>query len=158
MNISNYIKYKKEPNIKLEDCLDFYTKPRKVKKFCEYRNQYFENTVTKTIYSSPNIFIFLLDSEYNSLKGVNFLLEKRINLVKFRENKLSPCYYELNGIVIHDKSNNKYLVYCASPVDKNWYLYQDENVNFMNFNGFIDTYNNRTDLKPCILLYQAIKE
>ena len=162
LNISNYIKYKKESNIKLEDCLDYYTIPRIIKKFCKCCNQYFENITTKTIYSSPNIFIFfldsLLDSDNNSLKNVNFLLEKRINLIKFIENKLSPYNYELIGIIIHDINNNKYLAYCASPVDKNWYLYNDQNVNLLNFDEFIDIYNNRTDLKPYILLYQFIKE
>ena len=86
------------------------------------------------------------------------MLEKRINLIKFIENKLSPYNYELIGIIIHDINNNKYLAYCASPVDKNWYLYNDQNVNLLNFDEFIDIYNNRTDLKPYILLYQFIKE
>ena len=33
LNISNYIIYKKEPNIKLEDCLDFLLNPEKLKSF-----------------------------------------------------------------------------------------------------------------------------
>ena len=50
----------------------------------------------------------------------------------------------------------KYNAFCVSPVDKNWYLYDNENVQLTLFDEFINSYNNNKFYKPFILLYNGI--
>ena len=159
LNIFDCARYRRLQSIRLEDCLDFYNIPKIKKKFCYFCNCYNEMTTTTQIYSSPNIFIFLLNLENNTddsdFDNVNFILEKNINLGKFVENKLGPLNYEITGIVFLDKYRNKYFTLCCSPVDFNWYLYEDEKVTLENYNSFMQkTYNNGVKYEPCILLYK----
>ena len=125
--------------------------------FCEKCKSYNKVTVSNKIYTSPNYFIFLLDKNEN--ENINFILEQRINLEKYVESKNNiPTSYELNGIVFFDKKKNKYNAFCVSPIDKNWYLYDDEKVKMINNPNFLNLINNnqRTIYRLCILLYNGI--
>ena len=159
LNIFDCARFRRLKSIRLEDCLDFYNIPKIKKKFCYFCRSYNEMTTTTQIYSSPNIFIFLLNLENNTddsdYDNVNFILEKKINLGKFVENKQGPLNYEITGIVFLDKYRNKYFTLCCSPVDFNWYLYEDEKVTLENYDNFmLKTYNKDFKYKPCILLYK----
>mgnify|MGYP002626072939 CR=1 FL=1 len=161
LNIFDCARYRRLKSIRLEDCLDFYIIPKIKKKFCYFCQSYNEMTTTTQIYSSPNIFIFLLNLENNTddsdFDNVNFILEKKINLGNFIENKHGPLNYEITGIVFLDKYRNKYFTLCCSPVDLNWYLYEDEKVTLENYDSFmLQTYNKDFKYKPCILLYKNI--
>ena len=154
LNVSDCAKFYKNKiqEIKIENCLDFYSIDKyKTKTFCNFCKVYGDNTSKTSIYSSPNIFIFLLDLKVN--QNINFIIEQKIKLDKFIENKNVPLNYELNGIVYFDLNKNKYNAFCASPVDKRWYLYDDENVNLIDFENFINIYNTSKKYQPFILLY-----
>ena len=110
-------------------------------------------TSRNKIYSSPNFFLFLLDLKEN--KNINFIIEPRINLEKFIENKTTPTKYELNGIVFFDLIKNKYNALCISPVDKRWYLFDDKNVDLFDFNDFNNFYVKGGGCVPRILLYNG---
>ena len=95
----------------------------------------------------------------NENSNINFKKKKKINLEKFVESKNKiPTSYELNGIVFFDKKKNKYNALCVSPIDKNWYLYDDENVQMINISNFLNLVNNNknTTFRLCILLYKGI--
>ena len=140
--------------IKIENCLEFYSLLKcGVKNFCNSCKAYRENTSKTSIYSSPNIFIFLLDLKGN--QNINFVIEQNIHLDKFIENKSAPLNYELNGIVYYDLKKKKYNAFCLSPVDKRWYLYDDENVSPIEFKNFIYYYNTSKMYQPFILLYNS---
>ena len=121
--------------------------------FCNICKSYNEITTLSQIYTSPNFFIFLLDIKEN--KNVNLILERKINLERFIELKnKSPTIYELSGLVFFDRNKNKYNSLCVHPVDKNWYLIDDENVQLCDINSFMNLYNTQINIyAPCILLY-----
>ena len=50
-------------------------------------------------------------------------------------------------------NKKRYNALSVSPVDKMWYLYDDENVRPFNFENFISEYNENNIYRPNILLY-----
>jgi len=157
LNLFDLIKYKKPKYIKIEDCFELYISPIKKNNVCRFCNSYNNIITTTNIYSAPNIFIFLLDyTNYIDNKDFSFVLERKINLGKYIENKNGPTNYILNGIVYWDKNKNKYQAFSASPVDKNWYLCDDENVTSTDVNNFIDIFNKNLCYKPFILVYHYL--
>ena len=67
--------------IKIENCLEFYSKDKyKTKNFCNFCKAYGDNISKTSIYSSPNILIFLLDLKGN--QNINFVIEQNIHLDK----------------------------------------------------------------------------
>ena len=66
--------------------------------------------------------------------------------------------YELNGIVFFDINKNKYNALCVSPVDKMWYLFDDENIELFNFEIFIGMYINDKNFIPYILVYNNVEK
>ena len=157
LNIFDLIKYKKQKYIKIEDCFELYISPKTKNNVCRFCNSYNNIITTTNIYSAPNIFIFLLDyTNYIDKNDFSFVLERKINLGKYIENKNGPTNYILNGIVYWDKNKNKYQAFSASPVDKNWYLCDDENVTSTDVNNFIDIFNKNLCYKPFILVYHYL--
>ena len=153
LNIIEIAKVKNIQNVKIEDCLEFYELNKLQKTFCSSCKNYEQLTSRNKIYSSPNFFLFLLDLKEN--KNINFIIEPRINLEKFIENKTTPTKYELNGIVFFDLNKNKYNALCISPVDKRWYLFDDKNVDLFDFNDFNNFYVKNKKYIPRILLYNG---
>ena len=157
LNIFDLIKYKKPKYIKIEDCFELYISPKTKNNVCRFCNSYNNIITTTNIYSAPNIFIFLLDyTNYIDNNDFSFVLERKINLGKYIENKNGPTNFILNGIVYWDKNKNNYQAFSASPIDKNWYLCDDENVTSTDVNNFIDIFNKNLCYKPFILVYHYL--
>ena len=147
LNISEVAKFEKLNVIKINNCINFYNNNPiiKIKPFNNQENQ--EKIIYKNeIYFYPKVFVFLVD-----LKDCNIKLsiEKKIYL----GNLISPIIYQLNGIVFFDMNKERYNALSVSPVDKMWYLYDDENVRPFNFENFISEYNEKKIYRPNILLY-----
>ena len=157
LNVSDCALVKKIQNVTIENCLEFYELNKLKKSFCNVCKNYEDLTFKNNIYSSPNYFVFLLDFKENN-NNIHFVIEPKINLEKFIENKTAPLEYELNGIVFFDLSKNKYNALSLSPVDKNWYLFDDENVCLFSFNNFNYMYTQNRIYKPYILLYNGSKK
>ena len=49
-------------------------------------------------------------------------------------------------------SFTKYVSCCKSPIDQQWYYYENENVQIVNFNNMINNHNNNNFI-PCLLVY-----
>jgi len=156
LNITDCYKYKTIKSIKIEDCLDFYSIQRTKRTFCNFCKKYDFITSKTKISSSSNFIIFLLDLKGN--KNINFIIEQQINLDKFIENNFMNKIYELNGIVFFDINKNKYNALCVSPVDKMWYLFDDENIELFNFEIFIGMYINDKNFIPYILVYNNVEK
>ena len=156
LNVIDCCRHKLIEDIKIEDCLDFYCITQRKKAFCSFCNEY-EFLVSKNeIFSYSKFLIFLIDLKEN--KNINFIIEQKINLENFIKNNNINKNYELNGIVFFDINKNKYNALCVSPVDKKWYLYDDENVELSNFQNYINLYLNNKNFIPHILLYNNIDE
>ena len=163
LNLYDAARYKKLTSVKIENCLEFYNIPKIKKSFCYFCKGYKEVTATTQIYSSPNIFLFLLnledknedDDEY---KNINFILEKKINIGNYIENKYGPSIYELNGIVLFNKKRKKYVTLSISPVDYKWYLYNDDKVEQFDYDDFMEyIYKNNIEYQPRTLLYKNVR-
>ena len=158
--------YKKIGNQKkaltLYDCLEYYKSVKQQNLYCNHCKIQKESLSTTNIFSSPNNFIFLLDrgieleKENKSLK-IPFILFDKIELDNFIENKQAPKKYQLIGITSISIQKKIYVSYCMSPVDKNWYYYNDQNSEKVDINNIINLHNNFNDLFPCIVIYKAIE-
>lgn len=149
LNITEVAKYDKSRKIKIKNCIDFYnTIPISKKNYCSKCKKY-EQMVSQTfICFYPKIFVFILDLKKN--RNINFIIEPKI----FLGEKPAQITYVLNGIVFYDSKKNKYNALCCSPVDKMWYLYDDEDVQEMKLETFIHSYNKNTNgYLPCVLVY-----
>ena len=129
--------------------------------FCKRCNHNESMKISSKIYNPPKILLVLIDRGINlnqnnqSLK-VPFLVEEKINLNNFIENRSAQMNYELNGIISISVCDKKYVVSCKSYIDNQWYYYNDEKVQPIQFNNVLKSNNNNTYYIPCILIYKLI--
>ena len=149
-------KYNNAP-FTLTDCLN--CQNQKIKNlFCEKCQNYQQFQINKNIFSSPVYFIFSLDRGNldQNLLNIQFKLEEKIDLIQYLDNKGAFSKYQLSGVVSVYLNKNKYVCFGKSPVDKQWYIYDDNIVSNTNINEVIN-YNSNYGYVPCILLYSYMK-
>ena len=89
---------------------------------------------------------------------IAFIVSENLNLSSFIENTNSPIHYQLIGILSYYLNERKYVSFCVSPVDKQWYVYNDEKVSSININTILNFHNSNIKLIPCILVYKSIHQ
>ena len=145
--------------ISLLSCLN-YQSQKSQKIFCQKCQKYTQFQINTKIYSSPINFIFTLNRGYpdqnQNLLNIKFMVEEKIDIGQYLENKKAYTKFELIGIVSYYMQEKKYVCFGKSPADKKWYLYNDEKVMDTNNNEVINR-NNNMEYIPCILLYQFMK-
>lgn len=145
--------------ITIKDCLQYYCYIRQQNLVCEKCKQKTVHSTTTKILCSPNNFIFSLDRKDldQNLLNVKFNIEEIININEFISNKSCLTQYRLIGIVSYSKKESKYVSFCKSPVDSQWYMYNDENVQIIELNQVISFHNNiDQQYIPCLLAYKSI--
>ena len=148
--------------INFVDCLSYHEKvPKNQNLFCQRCGKYNQMSSFSKIFVTSHTIIFSLNRgefEKDNLINIPFIIEEQINLRFFLEKKEYLSLYELNGIVSITQENNnfKYVSFCKSPVDHNWYLYNDENVHQLELNEIIMYHNARKLYIPCILSYKGV--
>ena len=155
---------KKEFTLTIKECLDYQLQKYKesLKSLCKECQQH--KSIISNLYSSPKIFLFLLDrgsnfdENENELLNIPFLIEEKLDLEKFIENKNSPTKYELVGIVSISLSDKKYVAHSKSPIDNNWYYFNDLKVQKIEHDNVIKVINNNYYYIPCILVYKSIND
>ena len=114
---------------------------------CFYYNQKIENFVGENamycdickatlpasfqtkLYSAPEVLIIVLNRGVGIQFKVKLQFNLQINLSDFLEDKNSGCLYELIGVVTHMGESGgagHFIATCKSPVDNNWYQYNDD--------------------------------
>ena len=145
--------------ISLLSCLN-YQSQKSQNIFCQKCQEYTQFQINTKIYSSPINFIFTLNRGYpdqnQNLLNIKFMVEEKIDIGQYLENKKAFAKFELIGIVSYYMQEKKYVCFGKSPADKKWYLYNDEKVMDTNNNEVINR-NNNMEYIPCILLYQFMK-
>ena len=145
--------------ISLLSCLN-YQSQKSQKIFCQKCQKYTQFQINTKIYSSPINFVFTLNRGYpdqnQNLLNIKFMVEEKIDIGQYLENKKAYTKFELIGIVSYYMQEKKYVCFGKSPADKKWYLYNDEKVMDTNNNEVINR-NNNMEYIPCILLYQFMK-
>jgi ubiquitin carboxyl-terminal hydrolase 2/21/ubiquitin carboxyl-terminal hydrolase 8 len=164
LDILSCYKYNKLNNINksisIIDCLKCNTSKFIENFFCEKCGKHESTEVNFKIFSSPNIFLFLIDrginfNGNNELFNIPFALEKSINLGDFIENKKAPFNYGLTGIASISLKDKKYVSWCKSPVNNKWYFFNDEKIQCIKLDSIIEL-NNNNNYIPCILVYKDI--
>ena len=86
---------------------------------------------------------------------IPFILEEEIELSNFIKEASSPKEYKLIGIVSISLRERKYIAFSKSPVDKNWYLYDDSKAFKVNIDFVLQSHNNLNFYCPYILFYES---
>ena len=137
--------YQKRENIPISliDCIKYYTSyENKFKFLCPLCNQECIQTTVNSIYSSPNIFIFILNRGKNNIFSVKMTYPPELDLSNFIESVKSPTKYELTGVITHlgiSGPNGHFMAFCKNPINGKWYKYNDDTVMEANiYNVFND--------------------
>ena len=143
--------------VDINDCFyynqktDYFTGENK--NYCNICRQLFDSEYTSKIYSSPNVLILILNRGKNNIYNVKINFKEEINISQFVQMKNSTQVYELYGVITHlgeSGPNAHFVASCKSPIDNNWYRYNDAMVNpIFNFMKEIHEFG-----KPYILFYQ----
>ena len=137
--------------ITIYDCLEYKIIWQEDNLFCNKCGNFELKLSRSEIFNTPKIFIFSLDRENmedKNLLNVPFCLEEKVNLVNYKQ-------YELMGIVSIYVQQKKYVCCSKSPVDQNWYYYEDEIIHKVDLKIIINNHNNMQFI-PCILVYKEI--
>ena len=147
-------------HINFNDCLNYWKSNNYPRLYCYNCKDFTPRNKKSKIEYTPKVFIFLLqrginfDQNNNNMK-INFILNDQIDLSNYIDEGLSNLY-ELTGIVSIYTINKKYICYCKSPIDYQWYCYNDTQVNCISLSDIISHSYNQRDI-PCILYYTKIE-
>ena len=128
----NYINFN-DDILSLDDCF-FYkekmnTKISQNKIYCSNCKQECKSILTTKIFSLPTVLILLLNNK-NDINKNNLEFNKNFNLYFFCNNN-NKLIYNLYGVITYINENDNFVAFCKSPIDNNWYRYNDEEVNLI---------------------------
>ena len=143
--------------ISIYDCLNYQRMDKQKNLFCNNCRMFNKMVYSSNIFCTPNYLLFLLDrGNFNiNLLNIHFCVQERIDLRNFLENTNILSQYELIGILSAYPQQRKYISFCKSPVDKQWYLYNDENIIQLQISDVINS--NNSQFVPCVLIYKNLK-
>ena len=131
--VNEYYEEKENIPIDLIDCINFFnSKKVDFNFFCPYCNQFCKQISTNRIYSSPNIFIFILNRGKNNIHSVKMNYPPKLDLSDYIESNVCPKVYELIGVITHlgvSGPGGHFIAFCKSPLNDKWYRYNDDKVN-----------------------------
>ena len=134
-SINNY--YCNEVNI--FDCFEYYQRNELMQgdnsmwcKVCKQNSP--ANYLTK-VYSSPYYLILILNRGKGNIYNVKLHFQEIIDIGKYVPMKQNPnLFYKLYAIVTHlgpSSMSGHFIAFCRSPIDNNWYKYNDSQVNLI---------------------------
>jgi len=135
--------------VTLDDCFKYSQKESLNN--CDYCKE-FDLKESSNIYIAPNILIIILDRGKDILSDIKFEFEETIDITQFvikKEKDEDKMIYNLYAVLTHNYQNH-FVSYCKSPVNKNWYKFDDDKVNINE--GFAKRVINF--INPDILFYQ----
>lgn len=117
--------------ISLDDCFDFYLnyfKENYVCKKCSFINKM--SPYINKLLELPNVFCIVLKRENNFKIKIEF--PEELDISEYIENFVKNKKYELIGIISYLPENDIYFTISKNISDKQWYLYDKENVSKSN--------------------------
>ena len=154
---SNKINLLNQNTVDIYDCFEYSQNPQEFTgqnaMYCDNCKNQFPATFTTTLYNAPEVLIIVLNrgtgNQYKTKLKFNFYLD----LTNYLDDKNSGYMYELIGLVTHmgeSGGSGHFIATCKSPIDKNWYQYNDDLVfPVTNFNQQMLDY-----ATPYILFYK----
>ena len=150
----------KKKFISIKDCIYYYYLSKKNISYCDTCKKNTNVYINSKIFCPSNFFIFSLDRKdlNQSYIKIPFFVEDKLNLTNFIDNNKVPSNYQLMGIVSFYKKEQKYISFCLSPVDNQWYLYNDEKIQQIQIDSILNCHNNNSNMQyiPCILIYKSL--
>ena len=150
--------------INVYDCLNKYQEVSYKNLKCENCNNSFQKIAEHSqIFAASHHLIFQLDrglklDKTNTLMNILFSIEEEINLSNYIMNPSASKHYKLTGIVSIFLKEKKYVCYSKSPIDNNWYYYNDEKVQYTDLKIVLEEHNSIDKNIPCILIYKSITQ
>jgi len=122
-------------NITINDCFLYNQKTERLigenKNYCNICKQLYDSEYTSRIYRSPRVLILILNSNNN----IKLDFTETLDLTQFVvEKDSSQMVYNLRGVISHLEligSNEHYIGFCKSPINNQWYSYNDAFVNLV---------------------------
>ncbi len=106
------------------------------KNYCNICKQKFDSIYSSKIYVSPNVLVLILNRGKGNIYNVKLDFTETIDITQFVLMKDIPQnIYDLYGVITHigqSGPNAHFVASCKSPVDNNWYRYNDSIVNPIN--------------------------
>jgi len=118
--------------VTLEDCFKNNEVPEELKGdnqiYCNQCNKLSDALSSNKLYNCPEVLTIIL----NRGKGIEFDVEFKypmeFNISKYIIVTTDESNYELIGVIAHlgeSSMSGHFIAYCKSPVDKNWFFYND---------------------------------
>ena len=123
--------------VSLYDCFyynqktDYFTGDNR--NYCNICKQLYESYYTTKIFICPTILIIILNRGRGNIYNVKLYFDEKIDISDFVLQKEKPkIIYNLYGVITHigqSGPNAHFIASCKSPIDNNWYRYNDAIVN-----------------------------
>ena len=168
-NLENVLDYKinryhrEDVNLNLIDCLDYYQKTETLRGdngiFCPSCKIQTESTSIKSIYSTKNVIIFILDRNIGHNFNQTYInFDESLNLRDYveykKEGEKNREKFFLGGIINYylgdDELSGTYNAFVRMGKKNDWYCYEDENV----YSVTIDDIKNNG--YPVVLFYHKL--
>ena len=144
--------------ISLNDCFEYNEQPINLEGANKIHCTYCLNNTDALIYNKlitlPKVLTIILNYGNNLENQVEFSFPKDISLEKYITDKTNNSNYHLIGVIAHhglSGMNGHFVAYCKSPVNGQWYFYNDKIVAHCQNEVKSETLMNG---KPYILFYQ----
>ena len=101
------------------------------KNYCNNCKQLTESVYTSKIFICPNILIIILDRGKENIYDIKLDFDLKMDISDFVLFKSGRQIYNLYGVVTNIGGSGPYAYFiasCKSPVDNNWYRYNDDSV------------------------------
>ena len=101
------------------------------KNYCNNCKQLTESVYTSKIFICPNILIIILDRGKENIYDIKLDFDLKMDISDFVLFKSGRQIYNLYGVVTNigvSGPNAYFVASCKSPVDNNWYRYNDDSV------------------------------
>ena len=154
--INIYKRYQKN-NLTIKFCLNEFMNPIRTKKVCHICNTISQFAVRRTIFSTSNILVFILNrfnkEEEEEMKKIKFEYEENLDMTNYIENNSQKInmHYILIGVVSFLFKENKFAAFCKNLLSYKWTCFVDENVYECNYEQII---NGST---PYLLFYKKFE-
>jgi ubiquitin C-terminal hydrolase len=106
------------------------------KNYCNICRQLWDSVYTSKIFVTPNILIIILNRGKGNIYKVKLDFNEVIDITQFVIQKDKPqLIYSLYGVITHigeSGPNAHFIASCKSPIDNQWYRYNDAMVNPIN--------------------------
>ena len=104
--------------------------------YCNICKQLYDSIYTSTIFISPIILVIILNRGKGNIYDVKLDFSETIDITQFVQQKDCPqLIYNLYGVITHigqSGPNAHFVASCKSPIDNQWYRYNDAFVNPIN--------------------------